>query len=101
MVRPRWRAGWPLFPLLEQDLAWGPTSKYRRPPGLRRAASPDRPSRRLRERRNAGDVLADDQPLDIVRAFVRVHRFEVVHVAHHTVIIHDPVRAQQFARAPR
>src|SRR5713226_10674986 len=46
---------------------------------------------------NAGDLLTDHQTMDVVRAFVGVHRFQVVHVAHDAVIVHDAVGPQDFA----
>ena len=39
--------------------------------------------------------------MDVVRALVGVHRFEVVHVAHDAVIVHDSIRAQDIPRLAR
>ena len=53
-------------------------------------------------RRDAGDALADDQAMNVMRALVGVNRFEVVHVAHDGVIVHDAVCAHNsssFARS--
>src|SRR2546426_1653339 len=38
---------------------------------------------------NAGDALADHQLVDVVRALVGRNGFEVRHVAHDAVIVHD------------
>src|SRR4051812_46872816 len=45
-----------------------------------------------------GDVRANDQCMDIVRALVRLHRFQVHHVPHDRVIVHNAIRAQHIAR---
>ena len=49
--------------------------------------------RNLHERGNAGDALADDQLVNVVRALVGVHALEIVHVAHDAVVVHDAVGA--------
>src|SRR3954465_10105356 len=43
---------------------------------------------------DAGDVGADDQRMNVVRALVGLHRFQVHHVAHDWIIVHDAVRAE-------
>src|SRR3970282_2062226 len=63
--------------------------------------SPKGGSRRLEVGGNARDPLTDDQTVDVVRAFVRVDGFEVVHVAHDAVVVHDTIGAQDVAGLPR
>ena len=46
----------------------------------------------LAERVLAGERLADDERVHLVRALVREHRLEVVHVADHRVLERDAVR---------
>src|SRR5580658_7795323 len=50
----------------------------------------------LDEGGDAGDTFADHKLVDIVRAFVGVDRFEIVHVAHDHAVVHDAVCAQDF-----
>src|SRR3972149_2385589 len=63
--------------------------------------APVRETRRLEIGGNARDPLTDDQTVDVVRAFVRVDGFEVVHVAHDAVVVHDTIGAQDVAGLPR
>src|SRR2546428_7339611 len=46
------------------------------------------------ERVQAGDGLAQNQGVDLVRSLVGVHRLEVVHVPDHRVLERDPVGSQ-------
>src|ERR1700720_4519719 len=39
--------------------------------------------------RNSRNAFANDQAMDIMRAFIGVNRFEVVHVTHDAVIVDD------------
>src|SRR5580704_18191848 len=50
------------------------------------------------EGRNSGDAFTDDQLMDVVSAFVGDHGFEIVHVAHDGVVVHDTVGAEDLAR---
>ncbi len=54
---------------------------------------------RLAERVLAGQGLADDERVHLVRALVREHRLEVVHVPDDRVLERDAVRAEDRARA--
>src|ERR1700693_5598540 len=47
-------------------------------------------------RGNTGNALADDQAMNVVRALVGVHRFEIVHVAHDAVIVDDAIGAPKI-----
>src|SRR5437899_7061001 len=53
------------------------------------------------ERRQAGDVLAEDQGVHVVRSLVRVHALEVGQVPHGAVLDQDAVGAQQPTRLAR
>src|SRR5579871_3463900 len=50
------------------------------------------------KRADAGHILANDQRMNIVSAFVCFYRFQVHHVAHHRVIIGNAVCAQDVTR---
>src|SRR5581483_7924673 len=50
------------------------------------------------ERVLAGERLADDEGVHLVRALVRQYRLEVVHVADHRVLERDPVAAEDRPR---
>ena len=50
------------------------------------------------ERRDAGDRLAEDQAVDVVRSLVGEDRLEVHHVADHRVVVDDAVGAEDVAR---
>ena len=67
----------------------GPAESWRVSPGTSDA---------LNKGGDAGDALADDQAMNVVGALVGVDGFEVVHVAHDAVIVHDAVGAQDVAR---
>src|SRR5690242_2935034 len=56
---------------------------------------------RLLEGRQAGDVLAEDQRVDVVGALVGEDRLQVAHVAAGLVLVGDPVRAEEVSRRPR
>ncbi len=45
-----------------------------------------------------GYFFADHQRVDVVCAFVGLHGFQVAHVAHDRVFVHDSIGAQQIAR---
>src|SRR2546427_355003 len=49
---------------------------------------------------DARDALADHQFVDVVRSLIGGNAFEVVHVPHDAVIVHDAVRAENVARLP-
>ena len=49
----------------------------------------------------AGDVFAEDEGVDVVRALVGAYGFEVHHVAHRLVVVDDAVRAEEVARFSR
>src|SRR6266566_5580815 len=49
----------------------------------------------LGERAQAGDLLSQDQGVDVVRPLVGVHRFEVCEVPHRLVLGQDTVRAEE------
>src|SRR3970040_2428962 len=50
---------------------------------------------------DAGDVRPDDEGMDVVRALVGLHRFQVHHVAHDGIVVGDAVGAQDVARQAR
>ena len=50
------------------------------------------------KRRNTGLRAAENQRVDVVRAFVRVDRLEVHHVADHVEFVGDAVAAVHVAR---
>ena len=43
-------------------------------------------------------MLAEDQGVNVVRALVRLHGFEIHHVAHDRVVLRDTVGAEDVAR---
>ena len=47
--------------------------------------------------RNSGDALTNDQRVDVVGSFIGLHRFEIAHVAHDGIFVHNAVCAQQIA----
>src|SRR5882762_5920592 len=47
---------------------------------------------------DAGDFFPDHQFVDVVGAFIGVHAFQIVHVAHDAVIVDDAVSAENVAR---
>src|SRR4028118_651250 len=47
--------------------------------------------------RDAGQRLADDQAVDVVRPFIGVDRLDVQHVADHRVVVDDAVGAEHLA----
>src|SRR5260370_2106223 len=47
---------------------------------------------------DAGDFFADHQFVNVVGAFVGENAFEIVHVAHDAVVVHDAVGAENVAR---
>src|SRR6185312_11250583 len=49
----------------------------------------------LLERRQPRHRLSDDQRVNVVRAFVRVHALEILHVSHRAVLREDTVATQQ------
>src|SRR4051795_436720 len=53
------------------------------------------------EGRDAGDVLADDERVDVVRALVREHALEVQHVAAALVLVGHAVGAEDVAGVAR
>src|SRR5512137_19601 len=55
---------------------------------------------RLEERLDAGLRAAEDQRVDVVRAFVGVDHLEVQHVARDAVLVADAVAAEHVAREP-
>src|SRR5882762_1072713 len=54
----------------------------------------------LVEGAQAGDFLAQNQGVDVVRPLVGVHRFEVCEVPHRLVLGQDTVRAEQAPCLP-
>src|SRR5207302_5418000 len=46
---------------------------------------------------DSGDVLAQDQRMNIVRTLVCLHRLQIHHVAHHRIIVGNAVCAQDIA----
>src|SRR3954470_23131090 len=50
------------------------------------------------ERGEPGDILPDDERMDVVRALVRVDGLEVQHVPAALILVRDPVRAEDVAR---
>src|SRR5262245_51011993 len=46
-------------------------------------------------------VLAENEGVDVVGAFVSVDGLDVAHVPSHLVLVHDAVRAQDLASDPR
>src|SRR6266852_1709767 len=51
----------------------------------------------LKIRGNTRNSFSDDQAMDVMRAFIGVNRFKVVHVPHDAVIVDDSVGAQYVA----
>src|SRR5262245_55436372 len=49
------------------------------------------------KRARSGDIFPDDQRVNIVRALVSLHRFQVHHVAHYRVVVSNAVAAQDVA----
>src|SRR5579859_7429849 len=49
----------------------------------------------------AGDLRADDERVDVVRALIRLHRLQVHHVAHDGVVVGHAIGAEDVARQPR
>lgn len=49
------------------------------------------------ERLDAGLGTTQDQRMDILRTFVSVDHFQVLHVTHHRILIRDTVAAQHVA----
>ena len=54
-------------------------------------------SRSLAVRLHAGHPFADDQGVDVIGSLVRFYRFEVAHVPHNRILIHDAVGPEQIA----
>ena len=52
----------------------------------------------VHERRDPGLRTAQDEGVDIVRAFIGVHDLEVHHVAHHAELVDEPVAAHHVPR---
>jgi len=46
---------------------------------------------------HAGHPFADDQGVDVIGSLVRFYRFEVTHVPHNWILVHDAVGPQQIA----
>src|SRR5438270_4032045 len=46
---------------------------------------------------DAGDVLTEDEGVDVVRPFISLYRFEVHHVAHDGIVLCDAVGAEDVA----
>ena len=46
----------------------------------------------------AGDGAAKDQRMDVMRALIGVHRFQIHHVAHDVIFLGDAVAAMHVAR---
>src|SRR5215469_2966213 len=53
------------------------------------------------ERVDTRDALTDDQGMHVVRAFIRLHRFQIHEMPHDGIVVGDPVRAQYVTRHPR
>ncbi len=51
--------------------------------------------------RDPGDVLAEDEGVNVVGAFIGLHRFQIHHVAHDGVVLGDAVGAENVASHPR
>ena len=51
--------------------------------------------------RDSGEVLAENQSVNVMRSLVRFDRFQIHHVAHDRVVLCDAVGAQDVARHPR
>src|ERR1700733_10287659 len=66
-------------------------------PGKRRPARSRRRVERSREGADAGDSLADDQILHLIRAFIGVQRFTIREEACRLVVGNDSVAADQLA----
>src|SRR5882762_143020 len=52
----------------------------------------------LHKRRDPRDALTDHQLMNVVRPLVGRHAFEIIHVTHDAVIVHDAVRAENIPR---
>ena len=53
------------------------------------------------KRSDAGDSFTDDQLVYVVGAFVGEDGFEIVHVAHDGIVVHDAVGAENVAGLAR
>jgi hypothetical protein len=83
------------------------------PGGQRRRGQPDRsmaaenlggatqrPSRPLAECRLSGDLLPDDERVDLMRAFIGIGGLEVHHMSEGLVVIENAVGAQNLPAHP-
>src|SRR6266852_389633 len=51
----------------------------------------------LKIRGNTRNSFSDDQAMDIMRAFIGVNRFKIVHMPHDAVVVDDSVGAENVA----
>src|ERR1700737_4868493 len=54
--------------------------------------------RKFSERVNPRNALADNQRMDVVRAFVGLYRLQIHHVAHDGIVVGHAVGAENVAR---
>ena len=96
--RPGWSPG-PASPLHSKDLLCGQRCCLEQKQGANKGRDM-RATRRasLEKRLQAGDRAPEDERVNIVRALVRIHRFEIGEVAHDAECGRNPIGAEHVAR---